>query len=158
MYELIDRQIKCQFNQGLDIRLLDDENSLLLSELNYWGEYVFAFDDIRYLSVLEEKVKLLAWARDWKLKFFTYVHPDMETSNIVQRIEWLRKHRYMPYVMRDISCWGSDLQDFYTDIAAWCNQVHIFKRLDFDDFLVRRHKKLSRVRCSKALYDGGRKV
>ncbi|KKM06709.1 hypothetical protein LCGC14_1741350, partial [marine sediment metagenome] len=41
--ELVSRQILCQFNQGFDIRLIDKENSLLLSQLNYIGELFFAF-------------------------------------------------------------------------------------------------------------------
>ena len=35
--ELIQKNIKLQFNQGLDIRLVNAENSYLLSKLNYMG-------------------------------------------------------------------------------------------------------------------------
>jgi radical SAM superfamily enzyme YgiQ (UPF0313 family) len=44
--ELVDKKIRCQFNQGLDIRLLDNDNAKLLSQMNYFQEYIFAFDNI----------------------------------------------------------------------------------------------------------------
>jgi len=46
LQELVDKKIKCQFNQGLDIRLLNENNSKLLSSLNYLHEYIFAFDSL----------------------------------------------------------------------------------------------------------------
>ena len=103
--ELISKKIKCQFNQGLDIRLVDKENSRLLSELNYLGEYFFAFDDWSYLPQIEEKLQLLYWRKDWQIKFFIYCNPKMEISNITNRVEYVRENRCLPYLMRDISCW-----------------------------------------------------
>lgn len=91
LQQLIDLKIKCQFNQGLDIRLIDEENSRLLSQLNYWGGYSFAFDNIRYKEKIKEKLKLLSWRKPFQLRFFVYVHPDMTISETVERIEWLRK-------------------------------------------------------------------
>ena len=111
--ELRDKKIKHCFNQGLDIRLLDRENSKLLSELNYWGEYVFAFDDIRYLSLIKEKLKFLDWRKDWRIKMFVYVSPNMKIKDTRRRIIYLRRHKILPYIMRDISCWDSNLNNFF---------------------------------------------
>ena len=44
LQELIDKKISCWFNSGLDIRLINEENAYLLSQLKYLGEYIFAFD------------------------------------------------------------------------------------------------------------------
>lgn len=150
--ELIDKKIKCQFNQGLDIRLIDKENSILLSKLNYLGEYIFAFDDWSYLRVIKNKIQLLSWRKDWELKFFVYCNPNMEISNIVNRIEWLRKEKCLPYIMRDISCFESKNNNFYVDISSWCNQPGIFKKMDFKTFLNKRHKNISRIEKSNKLY------
>ncbi len=38
---LIERNIRCEFNQGLDFRLINEDNAKLLSELNYMGEYIY---------------------------------------------------------------------------------------------------------------------
>lgn len=83
--------------------MLDEENSRLLSKMNYVGEYTFAFDNWAYKSLLESKMDLLKWRKDWQIKFFVYVHPDMPISDTVQRIEWLRDHKCLPYIMRIVS-------------------------------------------------------
>ncbi len=157
--ELVDGRIKCQFNQGLDIRLVDELNSQLLSELKYTGSYTFGFDDIIYLHVVEKKLKLLNWRNDWYIRFFLYVHPSMSMENIVRRIEWCKKNKCLAYIMRDISCWGSLNKDFYIDIASWCNQPNLFKKMTFEEFLPKRHKKHrnreKRIEISNKLYKGG---
>ena len=151
--ELVDKRVHCQFNQGLDIRLIDKDNSRLLSKMNYMGEYIFAFDDWEYLSLIERGISFLSWAKDWQLKFFCYTHPSMDLSNVVNRIEWMRSHKFLPYVMRHISCWQSEYSDFYVDLAAWCNQPNIFKKMLFDEFLYKRHpKNKERARKHEYIY------
>lgn len=150
--ELINKQIKHQFNQGLDIRLIDEENSFLLSQLNYLGEYFFAFDDWDYKKIMDEKLPLLKWRKDWQFKFFVYCNPKMELSNIINRIEYLRTRKILSYFMRDISCWGSKYNNFYTDLAGWCNQVFAFKKVNFKEFLERRHTNEKRIKESLRLY------
>ena len=152
--ELVDKKIQCQFNQGLDIRLVDRENSMLLSKLNYIGEYIFAFDDIKYKQLISDQLTLLDWRKDWQFKFFVYVNPKMSLANIVKRIEWLKFNKCLPYIMRDITCWESTNSDFYVDIAAYCNQVHIFKKLDFKSFLTKRHTN-KRIEKSLSSYNKG---
>ena len=153
LVELIDKGIKCQFNQGLDIRLIDKENSILLSELNYLDEYIFAFDSWSYIDIISKKLDLLSWRKPFGIRFFVYVHPNMKLSDTVKRIEWLRGEKCIPYIMRDISCWQSEYRDFYTDVASYCNQVGLFKHIEFEEFLFRRYpKNLFRVRKTLDLY------
>lgn len=151
--ELIDKNINCQFNQGLDIRLVDEENSSLLSQLNYLGNYIFAFDDISYLPLIEEKIKILSWKKSWQFKFFVYIHPNMEIKNIVDRINWLKDNECLPYIMRDITCWKSIYNEFYIDLAAYCNQVNLFKKMNFSEFLEARHTNKSRIKQSRNLFN-----
>lgn len=151
--ELIDRGIACSFNEGLDIRLVDKDNSYLLSKLNYYpSNYIFAFDNIKYLNTIKKKLQLLSWAKNWQLKFYVYVHPNMKISDTVKRIEFLKSRKILPYVMRDISCWDSNNKDFYTDVAAWCNQAGFLKNFSFNEFLHKRHSNKSRIKKSKYLY------
>jgi hypothetical protein len=77
----------------------------------------------------------------------------MKLSETVKRIEWLRNEKCIPYIMRDISCWESEYKDFYTDIAAWCNQIGLFKHMEFDEFLIRRYpKNINRAKRTLDLY------
>ena len=149
----MDSHIKCRFSQGLDIRLLDNENSKLLSELNYMGNYTFAFDDYSYLPSIEKKVDLLSWRTPYQVRLFIYCHPDMILSNICKRVNWCKANKMLPYIMRHIDCWGSRYEEFYTDLAAFCNQPEFFKKLTFNQFLNKRHKDLKRVVEHSKLYE-----
>ena len=141
---------RLQFNQGLDIRLIDSENSYLLSKLKYIDNIYFAFDDIKYVDIIENKLKILDWRKDFRISFFVYVHPNMPLSDTVRRIEWLKDHKCFPYIMRDISCWDSQHSKFYIDLAGWCNQMKIFKKMSFDEFLYKKHVERCPVRPDPA--------
>lgn len=143
LQELIDKRIKHQFNQGLDIRLVTTEISNLLSQLNYFGEFIFAFDSIKYKNNVAKQLQLLSWRKPFQFKFFVYINPEMQVKETKERILWLKRNKCLPYIMRDISCWQSELNQFYIDVAAYCNQVFAFKKLSFIQFLKQRHKKNS---------------
>lgn len=155
---LIENNIRCCFNQGLDIRLVDDENLSRLARLNYMGEYVFAFDDIKLMRFMEKRLPLVKKhiPKPWKLKFFVYVNAEtMEPLDTVKRVEWLKEHECLPYVMRDANCYGSEYEQFYTDMASWANQPGIFKKMDFLEFVQRRNpRNRARQAESWAAYNG----
>ena len=152
---LLDRpDIKCEFNQGLDFRLVNDENLEALSKLNYMGEYIFAFDDPKYQKLLDKKLALIKKyiSKPWKLKFYIYFHPSMDTQQLFDRVEWCRRNECLPYVMRDVACWECEAKDFLTDYAAYCNQPGMFKKLTFEQFLLKRHKNADRIASSLEYY------
>ncbi len=155
LQELVDKEIRCQFNQGLDIRLVNDENAKLLSQLNYMGEYIFAFDNISQEKLITKKTELFRKyvTGEWKLKFFIYCHPDMNIADdVYHRILWCKRHKVLPFFMRDISCWDSEYNELYIDLAAYCNQPPIFKKMTFSEFLVERHpKNPDRIKKGNAL-------
>lgn len=146
--------IKVEFNQGLDFRLVNDENLDALSKLNYMGEYIFAFDEPKYQPLLEKKLVLMKKyiSKPWKLKFYIYYHPSMDLKQLFDRVEWCRKNECLPYVMRDVACWDCEIKDFLTDYAAYCNQPAMFKKLSFDEFLQKRHKNQNRIKFSLDVY------
>ncbi|MDA8140734.1 MAG: radical SAM protein [Desulfobacteraceae bacterium] len=139
--ELIRKKIKCTFSQGLDIRCLNESNARLLNQLNYWGEYIFAFDDICLQKTIERKLSMLKRLElDWRLKFYLFVSPNFTTlADDVYRIKWCIQNKALPYVMRENTCWETGEKDFYIDIASWCNQPKLFKKMGFRTFLAKRH-------------------
>lgn len=149
---LVDRKMKFQFNQGLDIKLITKDNSELLRQSNYWGDYIFAFDDYKYRRFIERQMELLKWIPEWRAKFYCYVHPDMELFETVKRIEWLKQRKILPYVMRDIACFDSDNSEFYTDLAAYSNQPAFFKKIDFGAFMQKRHSNIDRINLHIKMY------
>ena len=90
---LIDHNIKCEFNQGLDFRLVNEKNMELLSKLNYMGNYIFAFDDPKYQGLLDKKILIMKkWIPEpWKFKFYIYYHPSMDLRQLLDRVEWCRE-------------------------------------------------------------------
>ena len=155
--ELRDKKVKCQFNQGLDIRKIDDENAKLLSELNYFGEYYFAFDDLKIEPIILGKLEIINKyiTKDWKLKMFLYCNPNMDlVKDVVYRVEFCNNHKILPYLMRDQTCWDSENNEFYIDLCAWCNQPGLFKKMTFEEFMQKRTNNEDRRKSSIALYTG----
>lgn len=140
---LIERGTRCEFNQGLDFRLVNDENLDALARLNYAGEYIFAFDEPKYMPLLEKKLALMKKyiPTPWKLKFYIYYHPTMDMGELFERVEWCRARECLPYVMRDAACWDCDARKFLIDYVSYCNQPGFFKKLTFPQFLEKRHPK-----------------
>ena len=149
---LIERGTRCEFNQGLDFRLVNDENLDALARLNYVGEYIFAFDDPKYQPLLDRKIVQIKKhiPQPWKLKFYIYFHPDMDLGQLFDRVDWCRAHECLPYVMRDAACWDCDLRDFLIDFTAYCNQPAMFKNVTFLEFLEKRHPNNEARRNSSA--------
>lgn len=148
LQELIDKKIRCQFNQGLDIRLITESNALLLSKLNYIGEYIFAFDSLALQPIVEEKLAILKKyiPKDWKIKFFIYCHPNLSIPNdVYYRILWCKEHKVLPYFMRHQDCWKSVDVRTYNDFSAWCNQPGIFKSHTYEEFCKKRRPQPHRV-------------
>ena len=144
--------IKVEFNQGLDFRLVNDENLDALSKLNYMGEYIFAFDEPKYQPLLEKKLALMKKyiSKPWRLKFYIYYHPSMDLKQLFERVEWCRKHECLPYVMRDIACWDCENKNFLIDYTAYCNQPGFFKKTTFVQFLKARHPNNEQRRLSSS--------
>lgn len=154
-HELVEKQLKLQFNQGLDIRLLNDKNAELLSKMNYIGEYIFAFDNIQDEKVINRGLEIFKRyiTKDWKCKFYIYHNEEFGSINdLIYRVEWCRRNKVLPYVMRDQNCWGSINQDFLTDYAAYCNQPSLFKKMQFEEFLYKRHQNMKRISKSLMTY------
>lgn len=154
---LIEQGVRCEFNQGLDFRLVNDENLDALSRLNYQGAYIFAFDEPKYQPLLDKKLVLMKKyiSRPWALKFYIYYHPDMDLRQLYDRVEWCRKNECLPYIMRDRACWDCEKnkRDFLIDYAAYCNQAGMFKKLTFAQFLCKRTKNMERRLRSAVIYE-----
>lgn len=159
--ELVKKKIRCQFNQGLDIRLVDDEDAELLSQLNYMGEYIFAFDNVKDEKLIEKGLNIVKKhiSQPWKIKLYVYHNAKFTTiEESIYRIEWLRERECLPYLMRDINCWDSSDCEFLIDYSAYCNQPNIFKKMTFEQFLVKRHTKAERISKSMQVYTKNMKI
>jgi hypothetical protein len=140
--ELMNKKVKCRFNQGLDIRFINDKNAELLSNLNYYGKYIFGLDNVDYIPFTEKKYEIVRkYISPIKIRFFVYVDAEkMKVGDTVKRVEWCRMKGCQPFIMRDANCWQSSYKDFYTELAAYCNQPHVFERMSFEEYLNKRFR------------------
>lgn len=124
------------FNQGLDIRLIDDDD---IEDLNNSRivKLHFAWDNPK--ENLEEMFKHFAARYKKKKKGMVYCLTNFN-SNIqedLQRIYKLKSLCYDPYVM--IYNKKSAPKEI-KDLQRWCNNKYVFKKVErFEDYLGSKH-------------------
>jgi len=142
------------FKQGMDFRLLTEEKVNELLSIRYDGDYIFAYDSMYIKPIIEKQMnKYRKLFKDWKLKFFVLVGYDTSLKDDIFRIKYLKDNACLPYIMRYENCYTSPYKNFYTDIGAYCNQVSIFKKMTFEQFLYKRHIKENRIQFSLNLWN-----
>lgn len=127
-----------QFKQGLDIRLLDKRKADILKSVKYKGDFIFAFDNIKDKELIENKLKIWRSSCNKSTKLYLFcAFNNNEAEDIVsvfERIEILFKHSCIPYVMRYKDFVSRKHRGMYINLARWCNQPSIIKKLTFQDF------------------------
>jgi len=140
-----------QFRQGLDIRLMSDEKAKALADSHYYGDFIFAFDHIEDKELIEEKMEI--WRRynskETKLYVLTGfdawnadhdVPPKGEQEDVrttFERIKILMSYHCLPYVMKHKDFARGRYKEVYVQLARWCNQPKIFKKMSFREFCYR---------------------
>ena len=147
LQELIATGKRFKFKQGLDERLLTDEKCELLFSANYEGDYTFAFDNIADYELIKSKLEMIRrYTASNAVKFYVLVGFESTTiediENAFKRIELLMRYHCVPYIMRfqnkNETPWKeSEFRGMYTQLARWCNQPNLYKKMSFRQFCVR---------------------
>lgn len=111
---------------------------------------MFAFDSLNLIEVIKDKIKILknSIKKDWKIKFYLYYNSEKDSAkNIIDRVEFCKNNKILPYVMRDknYSVATEENKNFIIDYSAYCNQPNFFKKISFEDFLYKRTKNEKRI-------------
>ena len=104
---LIINELKVNFNQGLDIRLMDNELAALLASTKYYSwnfktrSLHFAFDDMRYEKKVWRGINLLenAGVKPKHLMFYVLVGYNTTEKEDLYRIYALKDRGVKPFVM-----------------------------------------------------------
>ncbi|MEA5078551.1 MAG: hypothetical protein VB013_08275 [Anaerolineaceae bacterium] len=127
-----------QFRQGLDIRLLTDQKAMRLSKSKYYGDYIFAFDNIEDSALIEKKLALWRQYSKKNTKLFVLCGykslDEIDIKNTFARIKILMKYSCVPYVMRYENYINSKYKSIYIQLARWCNQPQFFKKMSFRQY------------------------
>lgn len=139
-------RIKVDFNQGLDIRLIDTDIAELLStKYIRHAEYHFAFDYSYLDSLVEEKVKILKNQGINRNTFYVLTgFPDGKSikediEDALYRLNLLKSLGQNAYVMRYRKITNSqpesliteDTYKYYIPLANWGSVHAAFKSMDF---------------------------
>jgi len=141
------------FKQGLDFRIINNDKIDALLSIKYDREYIFAYDSMTIRQTIERNMnKYRNRFKDWSLKFFVLVGYDTTLAEDIFRIKYLKEHKCLPYIMRHENCYSSPNAGFYNDLGAYCNQVWIFKTMEFQEMVERRHVTQKRIDYSIGLW------
>jgi len=103
LQQLIDSKAKVDFNQGLDIRMMNEEKAEMLSQIPIKAIH-FAWDRYEDKDVIQPKFlqfREKSKIRNKDLQVYVLVgdrEPKILSSDL-ERIYWLRDNGYAPYVM-----------------------------------------------------------
>jgi hypothetical protein len=155
-----------QFKQGLDIRLLTPNRASMLSKSKYYGDFIFAFDNIKDKDVISRKLDLWRSITDKSTKLYLFCGFEIGTSRellikdileLFERIEILMRYKCLGYVMRYKDYALHPMSNIYVQIARWVNQPSFYKKMSFRQFCELNQKGVQKecmsMRTLKSMYE-----
>lgn len=162
--QLLIKNLKVDFNQGLDIRLLDDDKAKILKQLRPMKQWRFAFDSIKQEKTFRQGAEILIKNKISKSLICVYVlaafDEDFETT--LKRVKIIyEEYGFDPFVMiyQDFSDtksnarefahlkkWGRNFKELKTILntpswkkwnkfARWVNKKEIFKSTSWENYV-----------------------
>jgi len=136
--QLIDSKAKVNFNQGLDIRLVNDRNMELLKQIRLDCIH-FAFDRWQDKDIIEPKLRDFAKKTGFnrnKGKVMVYILTNFDTTleQDLYRIQLCRELNFSPYPM----IYDKEHCDpIYKKLQRWCNNFIFWKVPTFEEYNMR---------------------
>ena len=133
----IDNKIKVNFNQGLDIRLMNDEKAEMLSRVRYYDRnfsrraIYFAFDDIKMKDLFIEKIKMLSkYIKPYHIMVYFIVGFNSNSCEDMERFEIMRELGVDPFAML------FEKHKATKQLKGFCRWVNkrIYKVCKFEDY------------------------
>ena len=141
--DLLMENLRVDFNQGLDIRLVNTENADYLAKLKYIKRLRFAFDDIRMekqfrkgIDILKKvKITLSSLSIYFLIGFNSSLEEDLERLRIIQGYgasPFAMKYEEVNGVKATVDRSNRELHEF----ARWVNLPHgYYKHFSFEKWL-----------------------
>lgn len=135
--EIVKEKLTAHFDQGFDIRLLDNEKAHWLKWIKHHKQIYFAFDDIKLEKDVREGIKILikVGIKPSKIAFFILTGFNSNLNEDIERVEILRG--------MDIDCfimpYNGGKKRLTREYARYVNVKAVFKTRSFDQFLKSRN-------------------
>lgn len=133
LQQLVASGRKVNFNQGIDIRLINEKNIELLKQIRLDGIH-FAFDRWQDREVIEQKLRMFAQQTGYerhKVMVYILVNFDTTIEQDLYRIQLCRELNFAPYPM----IYDKEHCDpIYKKMQRWCNNRIFWKTPTFDEY------------------------
>lgn len=118
---IINSNLRIDFNQGLDIRKINKKNAILLSKIK-WIKYIrFSCDSISQIKYFEKNLKILMECGIAESKFFIYLLVK-DVSDAEERIDFFRKN------FNKVTIYAQSYRDFENKIDITREQKEFCQR------------------------------
>ena len=148
----MERKLEMWFNQGLDVRLVDEEIATQLYKTRNFHHIIpFAFDDLIYEPAVRKGIALLREAGFTKnmlrakVQFYVYVDSDEQYESGIYRCRELKKLGCSTYLMYNVE---NKQTQRIIDLKRWTKAKAIFWTFDiadYDPLMCMSSKKRTRV-------------
>lgn len=136
LQQLADSGAKVNFNQGLDIRLINDRNIELLNKIRLESIH-FAYDRMQDKDIIEPRLKIFVEKTGFnkdKGKVMVYILCNFDTTieEDIHRIQFCRSLNISPYPM----IYDKEHCDpIYRKLQRWCSNFIFWKCETFEEYL-----------------------
>lgn len=125
-----------EFNQGLDIRLVNERNLELLRRIRI-DKLHFAFDDYKQRDVIMPKMRMVKEVTGWsrskgRVAVFILTNFDTTIEQDIERIQFCRSLNWSPYPMIYDK---EHAKPIYRKLQRWCNNIVFWKVPTFEEYI-----------------------
>lgn len=135
LQQLVDSNARVNFNQGLDIRLVNDRNLELIKRIKLDGIH-FAFDRWQDKEIVEPKLRMFKERTNFdrhngKVAVYILTNFDTTIEQDLYRIQLCRELNFSPYPM----IYDKEHCDpIYKKIQRWCSNFIFWKVPTFQEY------------------------
>ena len=137
--------LKVDFNQGLDARLIDDSVAKRLSKLKWLSPLRLSCDHKGQMSSVRKAVEILRWHNVTPVRYFCYVLVR-DVDDAVERVKFLKGINVDPFAQPYIDTIGSKPSWRQRMFSRWVNHKAEFKSRTWDDYSAQEYNSKYRRR------------
>lgn len=128
-----ENNLKADFNQGLDVRLLEKKDAELLNTIRPITVWKFAFDSMKYREYVERGIQILKDAKvniRQNVSFYVYCDGEDDVDDAIERCRMLKSWGTHAYSMINMNVKSTKRMKV---LKRWTRPM-IFFSSDYDDF------------------------
>lgn len=135
LQQLVDCKAKVEFNQGIDIRLINDKNLELLRQIKL-DKIHFAYDRYEDKAIVEPRLrrfKEITGFNRGKGRVTVYILVNFNTTleQDIERIQFCREMNFSPYPMIYDK---EHCKPIYRKLQRWCNNMIFWNCPTFEEY------------------------